>query len=237
MVMKKKLLILLIGILPFIESFKYSPMKNVEGAFVYHHDKGQDWLLLKDNYLIHTSFNKSEKQFHFSRGGIYRVDGQSLQCRLEFDTWDPKKVGQTEINQFQPGEQSIQVANIEYKRADDGSAPLAGYYRISGRRQGDQLNQMPLAARKTIKSLTANKFQWAAINTSTGEFFGTGGGSYTFENGKYTENIEFFSRDGSRVGASLQFSDTLNGKQWIHSGLSSKGDPIYEIWTRETITY
>jgi hypothetical protein len=96
---------------------------------------------------------------------------------------------------------------------------------------------MPLAARKTIKLLTAKKFQWAAINTSTGEFFGTGGGSYTFENGKYTEHIEFFSRDNSRVGASLQFSDTLQGKRWIHSGLSSKGDPIYEIWTRETITY
>ena len=235
--MKNTFLILVIGLLPLVESFKISPTKNVEGAFIYQHDNGEDWLMLKDNYLIHTSFNKSAKQFHFSRGGPYVIDGQNINCKLEFDTRDSKKVGQIESNPFQPGDQSVQVGNVQYKRSDDGSAPLAGYYRISGRKQGEQVNEMPLAARKTIKLLTANKFQWAAINTSTGEFFGTGGGSYTFENGKYTEHIEFFSRDNSRVGASLQFSDTLQGKRWIHSGLSSKGDPIYEIWTRETITY
>jgi hypothetical protein len=235
--MKNTLLIVVIGLLPVFESFKLSPIKNPEGAYIYQHDNGEDWLMLKDNYLIHTSFNKSAKQFHFSRGGPYVVDGQKISCKLEFDTRDSKKIGQIESNPFQPGDQSVQVGNVQYRRSDDGSAPLAGYYRISGRKQGEQVNEMPLAARKTIKLLTANKFQWAAINTSTGEFFGTGGGSYTFENGKYTEHIEFFSRDNSRVGASLQFLDTLQGKRWIHSGLSSKGDPIYEIWTRETITY
>lgn len=58
-------------------------------------------------------------------------------------------------------------------------------------------------ARKTIKILSGTRFQWAAINSETGEFFGTGGGNYTFKDGKYTENIEYFSRDASRVGASL----------------------------------
>jgi hypothetical protein len=61
---------------------------------------------------------------------------------------------------------------------------------------------------------------------------GTGGGTYTFKDGKYTENIEFFSRDSSRVGSSLAFDGKLENGDWHHSGLSSKGDPIYEVWSR-----
>jgi len=87
--------------------------------------------------------------------------------------------------------------------------------------------------RKTLKILSGTRFQWAAINPETKQFSGTGGGTYTFENGKYTENIEFFSRDNSRVGASLTFDGEVSGDKWKHSGNSSTGNPIAEIWTRE----
>jgi len=72
-----------------------------------------------------------------------------------------------------------------------------------------------------------------AINTETKEFFGTGGGTYTFKDGKYTENIEFFSRDSSRVGASLSFDGSVNNNVWTHTGFSSRGEPIHEEWTKE----
>ena len=51
-------------------------------------------------------------------------------------------------------------------------------------------------------------------------------------NGKYTEHIEFFSRDSSRVGASLRFDGKLENGEWHHSGLSSTGEKIYETWGR-----
>ena len=60
---------------------------------------------------------------------------------------------------------------------------------------------------------------------------GTGGGRYTTENGTYTEHIEFFSRDKSRVGAALAFNYELKDEDWHHSGLSSRGEPIYEVWS------
>ncbi|MEM1136632.1 MAG: hypothetical protein AAGI07_12415 [Bacteroidota bacterium] len=82
-----------------------------------------------------------------------------------------------------------------------------------------------------MKILTPTHFQWIAYNTATGQFFGTGGGTYTAENGTYTENIKFFSRDKSRVGASLTFSFDVQGNDWHHKGKSSKGDPMYEIWS------
>jgi hypothetical protein len=83
-----------------------------------------------------------------------------------------------------------------------------------------------------VKILSGTRFQWIAINTHTKEFFGTGGGAYTFQGGTYTENIAFFSRDSSRVGASLRFNGKVEKDGWHHSGLSSSGDKIYEIWNK-----
>jgi hypothetical protein len=84
-----------------------------------------------------------------------------------------------------------------------------------------------------MKILSGTRFQWIAYNVETKEFFGTGGGTYTTVDGKYTENIEFFSRDQSRVGMSLGFDfSIMDDGGWRHSGKSSKGDPLDEIWTQ-----
>ena len=83
-----------------------------------------------------------------------------------------------------------------------------------------------------MKILSGTRFQWIAYNVETKQFMGTGGGTYTTVDGKYTENIEFFSRDDNRVGASLEFNYKLKEGKWHHSGKSSKGDPMYEVWSR-----
>jgi hypothetical protein len=83
-----------------------------------------------------------------------------------------------------------------------------------------------------MKILTGDRIQWIAYNTETKKFFGTGGGNYTAENGKYTENIGFFSRDNSRVGMSLQFDFEVKDGDWHHSGNNSRGEPMYEVWSR-----
>ncbi len=84
-------------------------------------------------------------------------------------------------------------------------ASLNGAWLITGRkRDGNMVRRTP-GDRKTMKILSSSRFQWIAFNTATGKFSGTGGGSYTAENGNYTEHIEFFSRDNSRVGAELSF--------------------------------
>src|SRR4030095_11936431 len=98
--MKNLMVILLISMFPFVESFNISPMKNIEGAFVFQHQNGEDWMMLKDNYFTYTSFNKGSKQFHDSRGGTYQVVGQDINWKIEFDTKDPGRVGQTETNKF-----------------------------------------------------------------------------------------------------------------------------------------
>lgn len=232
-----KLLYLLITALiaPVAQSFHNAALP--EGAYVYRHANGEDWLMLVDNYLVETSFNKSTRTFHYTCGGVIKAAGDGIDCRWEFHTAHPKFVGKTTARQYVVGKNSLAEGKRIFERVEEGPKGMAGYYRITGRKNNGAMNSMPLAPRKTIKVLTGKRFQWAAINTATGEFFGTGGGSYTFDGSSYTEHIEFFSRDSSRVGASLTFTDTLTGASWIHTGMSSKGDPIYEIWTREPIAY
>ena len=82
-----------------------------------------------------------------------------------------------------------------------------------------------------MKLLSGTRFQWIAYDTETKQFKGTGGGTYTTIDGKYTEMIEFFSKDDTKVGATLPFNYSLEKGKWHHSGKSSKGASIYEIWS------
>ena len=101
---------------------------------------------------------------------------------------------------------------------------------------GKPLNSKPATNAAAVSTPSVNStgthFQWVAINTVTGEFFGTGGGTYHFNNGSYQEHIEFFSRDSTRIGMSLTFKDEVKDGVWHHSGTSTKGDPIQETWIR-----
>lgn len=82
-----------------------------------------------------------------------------------------------------------------------------------------------------MKFLVDGYFQWIAFNTESLAFFGSGGGTYSATEGTYTEQIEYFSRDNSRVGMALSFQYDQKGKDWYHKGKSSKGNPMHEIWS------
>ena len=84
-----------------------------------------------------------------------------------------------------------------------------------------------------VKTLLVNSFKSSLLNdTEKKKFKGTGGGTYTTLDGKYSEKIEFFSRDISRVGMSLEFNFGIENGDWIHQGKTSKGAPLHEIWTK-----
>ncbi|HRP58372.1 hypothetical protein [Agriterribacter sp.] len=193
-------------------------------------------LIVADGYCMLTKYDKTNKRFIHSFGGPLTAEGNKISLKVEFNSSDKAQVGKKMEYDFSTGN-NILTSNIggtktEWQRTDDGKGELAGNWRITQRKQGDKMADIPLRARRTLKLLTGTRFQWAAINIETGEFSGTGGGAYTFANGKYTEHIEFFSRDNTRVGASLSFDGKVEDGNWIHSGLSSRGDPIYEIWSR-----
>ena len=210
---------------------------ELRGAWMHQSGNEEKLLQFVDGYNTHTVYSKGGKQFIETRGGTYKINGSQLNIAVEFDTRNKEQTGQSLSYNFlvKGNELTIDVKGkkIIYKRIDNGSAPLTGVWHITGRLQEGKV--VPIhrsGTRKTIKILSGTRFQWAAINPGTKEFFGTGGGVYEFKNGKYTEHIEFFSRDSSRVGSSLLFDGKLEKGEWHHSGQSSKGDAIYEIWSR-----
>jgi hypothetical protein len=238
--MLKNIKLLVIGFIVCLSSFKPGNSLNrgiINGAWQTQEGTIEQVLLLSDGYFMHTIFDQVNKEFIQSRGGTYQLSGSDLIATVEFNTVDKDQIWQKINYSFMIKKDKLN-SDLSGKKAvwnllDKVQGNLSGTWRMSGRMQDGKITYSQPRARKTLKVLTGSRFQWAAINAETKEFFGTGGGSYTFEKGKYTEKIEFFSRDNSRVGASLSFDGKLVDGNWHHSGLSSTGNPIYEVWSKE----
>lgn len=210
---------------------------ELTGAWMHQSGNEEQLLQFVDGYHTHTVYSKTSKKFIETRGGTYTINGGKLNIAVEFDTRNKEQTGGILSYDFLvKGDEltmDVKGKKVSYKRVDNGSAPLTGVWHITGRMQEGKVDAIHrTGTRKTLKILSGSRFQWAAIDPGTKQFFGTGGGVYEFKDGKYSEHIEFFSRDSSRVGASLSFDGKLEKGEWHHSGLSSKGDKIYEIWSR-----
>jgi hypothetical protein len=203
--------------------------------------------IFTENFFVYTSYNINNKQFFSTAGGRWKIDKGMLSETYEFHSRRPEVVGKiintpielvNEKKQFTTGKTDpLNFSSTTWNKLDDGTpGRLAGAWLIVGRMNDGVITKMTPAAQRTMKILSGTRFQWIAYNTETKEFYGTGGGSYTTENGKYTEKIEFFSRDNARVGASLQFDYSIEAGDWHHQGLSSKGNAIHEIWTKREKT-
>jgi hypothetical protein len=88
------------------------------------------------------------------------------------------------------------------------------------------------APRKTLKMLTDNYYQVLALNSQTGEFFGSSGGVWTEDDGKHNEIIRYFSKNPMMVGDTLSFKKEIKDSIWHHNGKSSEGEYIQERWKR-----
>lgn len=221
-----------------LSSFKLPPQGDqLKGAWHLQTESVEQVLIFEDGYFTHTVYDQKNKKFISSYGGVYKPGSITVELKTEFDTRNKENVGLSKTAAYlvENRELDTDITGIRQKwmRLDEGKDNLAGVWRITGRMVDGKMNEMQRGDRKTLKLLSATRFQWMAINPATKEFMGTGGGTYSFQNGRYVENIEFFSRDSTRVGASLTFNGSVSGDTWNHSGKSSKGDPINENWTRE----
>lgn len=192
-------------------------------------------VIFSDGFQVMTVFNAQNGAFISSNGGKWEMDKNIITETVEFDTETPERVGTSVSFEIEFSDKELKIKDIEqvWTRIDNGApGALAGAWLMSGRkRNGEFQTRDTSRPRKTMKMLSGTRFQWIAYNTETKEFMGAGGGTYTTIDGKYTENIEFFSRDDSRVGASLEFDFELKDGDWHHSGFSSKGAPLYEVWS------
>lgn len=198
-------------------------------------DKLRNVVIFADGYQVLATYDALTGKFISTNGGTWSLSENIMTEKVEFHTDNPDIVG-TEVSfevAIDDNEIEIVGSGMKFTRIDNGTpGKLQGAWLMSGRvRDGKTQLRDTNRPRKTMKMLSGTRFQWIAYNTDTAQFMGTGGGTYTTEDGKYTEHIEFFSRDDSRAGVSLEFDYNLVDGDWHHSGLSSKGDPIHEIWS------
>ena len=192
-----------------------------------------------DKYFVVSIYNTENKNFVSTKGGIYSVDNGYYEV-LEFNSLDSSSVDDTvfysdfSIDVIAEPTKVLIIDGIEYMAYNTRHGDeLHGSWLMSGiERRGDMRMRDVNRPRKTLKMLAAGRFQWIAYDTSKKGFYGTGGGTFTAVDGKYVENIEFFSRDSNTVGKSLEFDFEIKEGDWHHRGFSSKGDPKYEIWTK-----
>tara|TARA_R110002124_G_scaffold109068_1_gene261818 strand:+ start:70 stop:813 length:744 start_codon:yes stop_codon:yes gene_type:complete len=231
--------------------FSWAEAQSLEGAWKLTHQDGQEVKdieyikIYQDDYFAFGAKQIADNHFISAGGGPFTYNDGNYVETLDFFTLDPFQVGTSNKYKLDWVNEKMVISSdingkmlVEiWEKVSDAENDLTGNWVITGRKRGDEISRSTPGARRTVKILSGSRFQWIAFNSETKEFSGTGGGTYTAKDGKYVESITFFSRDDSRVGANLDFNYEVIDGEWHHSGLSSKGDPIYEIWTPYAIGY
>ncbi len=211
---------------------------SMVGAWEAKDDEGNTLsMIITEKYFSVAGYKTNPAEFLFTLGGSWEQQNQHTKVTYEFHTQDKSLVGTGDLFEITLIDDKMTANGLTWKRVDKGKpGKLEGAWLITGRKRDGEISMRSPGARKTMKILSGTRFQWIAFNSETGEFSGTGGGTYTTKGKKYTENIQFFSRDNSRVGAKLEFDYDIHVGSWHHSGFSSKGDPLYEVWeTRQSL--
>jgi hypothetical protein len=219
-----------------------SPATQLLGAWesTFMDDQGRRSKLsmtIVDGFMAMTAYNAESGEFIATLGGRWRADWDNFSITYEFDSSDSTQVGGVNTMPYTLSG-SVLIFNEDkfWTRVDDGApGALAGAWEIIGRKRNGTMQDLTsrrAGPRKTMKILSGKRFQWIAFNTETKKFSATGGGSYTTnEKGLYIEKIEFFSRDPTRAGQQLSFDFKLVNGDWVHRGVSTKGDPVHEVWS------
>jgi hypothetical protein len=206
------------------------------GVYLSDQDNTHHELKIGNGYLTYSVYKLEPAEFIKTVGGYYTADEKMLKVQLEFNSdFEKDGIRAMEMPFSMDGDNIIVHMEdaITFRKKESLNQALDGQWLFATRgpdtgqeRRGDE------NPRKTLKFLMDGRFQWIAYQTETMAFSGTGGGSFTSVDGVYTENIEFFSRDSDRVGASLEFNYEIKGDDWHHTGNNSRGEPMYEIWSR-----
>ncbi|MEJ6980408.1 hypothetical protein WG906_08095 [Pedobacter sp. P351] len=219
-----------------LKSTRLDP-RDIIGAWQYGPATDRTVMIATDRVFTVAKYNIPGKKLISSYGGTWRMDGNKLLQKIEWNSVDTSQVGK-EISlaiQLEKGKLIVKEKSESWSRADNGKpGELAGAWIISGNYINDKVTKRasPLFPRRTMKILSGTRFQWIAYNVKTRQFINAGGGSYTADNGKYTEMIEFFTKTPESVGKALSFQYSFVDGDWRHKGEKSTGGALDECWSR-----
>jgi hypothetical protein len=223
-----------------LQSYK-SVAPALTGAWSYETPESKTVMIFSDNVFAVAQYDVSGKKFLNSWGGTWKQDGKTLIRKMEWNAQDSTTVGgeiTNKVNITNNDKLTLENTGIQWNRLDDGTpGALAGAWIITGNYNNDKVSKRPnpFYPRRTMKVLSGKYFHWIAYNVATKQFMNAGGGTYTTANGKYTENIEFFTKTAESIGKSLTFDYSFVDGDWRHKGEKSTGGPMDECWSRRAM--
>ena len=193
--------------------------KDIVGAWGYGSAENRTIMINTDKVFSVATYDLPGKKFIGSYGGTWRVEGKKLIKNIEWNSRDTQQAGKEirEDVQITGGKLVVKQNNETWNRLDDGKpGELMGAWIITGNFSNDTVSKRPnpFFPRRTMKVLSGKYFHWIAYNVVTKSFINAGGGTYTTTNGKYTENIEFFTKTPESVGKSLVFDSSFVNGDW-----------------------
>jgi hypothetical protein len=214
--------------------------KDIVGAWGYGPAEQRTVMINTDKVFSVATYDVPSKKFISSYGGTWRIEGNKLIKTIEWNSKDSTQVGKEIPEDVQlSGNKMIGQNKETWNRLDNGKpGALMGAWVITGNYRNDsaQKRANPFYPRRTMKVLSGKYFHWVAYNVATKDFQNAGGGTYTTNNGKYTENIEFFTKTSESVGKTLVFDYSFVNGDWRHKGQKSTGGLMDECWSkRETL--
>jgi hypothetical protein len=84
-----------------------STAASITGAWQLRQGSTEQVLIFQDGYFSHTVFDKSNKQFTSTYGGIYKTDGNSLKLLIEFDTRSTDRIGNEKTSSHTVGDKRL----------------------------------------------------------------------------------------------------------------------------------
>ncbi len=214
---------------------------NLLGTWGKEENNVKTLVIVTDYIFSVANYNLIDKKFNYSWGGKYKINKNNLELTFEWHSIDSSKVN-TSINysifinkngQLYLGDILSDLKNLDSKKKGD----LFGSWIISGNYLNDVLTKRanPFFPRRTMKIISENYFLWVSYNVLTKKFFDAGGGTQSAVNGRYTENIEFFTKTPQSIGKSLEFGYSIKENDWRHQGQKSTGGSLDECWTKRKI--
>jgi hypothetical protein len=197
--------------------------------------------LYSNSYFTSAAYEKATGKFLEAKGGTYALTKLSYKEHLEIDSNEPEHSGTSVEYSISLIDNTMTITNLKtgeveiWEKFDEAdNYEMAFCWRIHMKRdEGDpNWRTIKYVPRKTLKMLTNSRYQVLALNSETGQFVGSSGGTWSGEGDNYTENIEFFSKDQSNVGRSLEFKRTFQDGLWLHTGKTTKGESMEEKWHR-----
>ena len=218
-----------------------SNAQNLNGAWkkIDMHQQDQITIKLYSNaYFTSSTYLESTGEFVSATGGTYVISSSDYIENYEIDSQSRAVTG-TFLN-F-----DYKIENDTLRLSDKNSRNEEAWIKIDSADKNNvtcwKIHQafrdsswltIEDKPRKTLKMLTNNYYQILALNSQTGEFFGSSGGKWTGDDTEHNEMIRFFSKNPAMVGKILSFKKEVKDGIWHHNGKSSEGDYIQERWKR-----